>query len=683
MNINWNTLLPSVEELVESFTRHWSEELENKGSAALRATWAQLFTAFREQIIDYDDPKKRAIWPIIGAATGAGKTQAMIFFFARLAALPPELHPGARLVTRRKVDANIIAKQINRYAIKYGWLVGERAEISWTAPDDDIESMPEAGSYATSWHTDNGSKKGRKVSELGDSCVVTICHNGLTAGMERDPAALLYMYNDLPRRSLVIDEALDLCRAANVTAWDVEKVATFTPPEIRMKFPSTMAWLRRMTERAGKVGGEGRIFRKALPLIGGAPPNLLGLLKAVKAFTLTNKRGMRKGEFITFENSIKALGLFVTNWAWYVPRENSDVSISTAQNVAGRAARGAIILDATARQQKLYSYLKNAVKLPVVEGTRNYGSVLMHAFFGYRTGGDFMSKNAAQLAKEYIIDLDQQVALNEDGTQKRALLVTHMGPVEDSLNEHHDLAKNFTFEVAHFHSVEGSNKWKDCEIVGLLGLPHRNPEWPKTTQMGMKGVEREKWAPGDEDRVEIASIEIGQMSSDVIQCLNRGRCRKVTTDDGGCPSMDIYLLLPGDKDKESTMDVEKKGHRIVEAIEKEMPRINMVEWEYGPGKTKKVAKTPKPKPKKTEEIMEYLLGMEMDTWRFRKEIQLKHDMPDRSAARLTVKFRDDDPEVLHLKEAGVYAAEIIDETGQRRAILGRGKMPEGAIHLGA
>lgn len=663
--IDWNTLLPTVEELVETFARHWTEELGNKGSDALRATWAQLFTAFREQIIDYDNPKKRIIWPIIGAATGAGKTQAMIFFFARLAALPPELHPGARLVTRRKLDADIIAKQINLYAKKYGWLTGERAENSWTDPDP--SSRPTPGSYATSWHSDNN-KKGRQTEDLSDSGVVVICHNGLTAGMEIRPNSLelMYMYNGHPRRALVIDEALDLCRAAHVTAWQVEKVSSFTPPAVRAEFPSTMSWLKRMTDRANKVGEDGRIFTRGLPIIGGEPPDLLGLLKAVKAFAEKHKgkNGMSKGELIVFEESIKALGLFVANWSWYQPQEHTkDTSISTAKNVARGATRGAIILDATARQQQLYSFLNNAVILPIVEHTRNYQSVTMHTYFGFRTGGDFMEKNAERLTKELIADLSQQITLNADGSKKRLLIVTHKGAVEDELNNLHDLAKSFTFETAHFHAVEGSNRWKDFEAVCIFGLPHRPPEWPKTIRMGMKGAEKEKWTPTDEEQEEITSIEIGQLSSDVIQCVNRGCCRKVTTDAGGCPEMDIYILLPGESDK---------GDCIAEAMQNEMPGINSVWWEYGPGELK--VKKP-PKPKKAAGILEYLFNMEPGTWKLRGEFkEPPYGMTQLALARITAKFRDNDPAILHLKEAGVYAAEITDAQNQQRAIFGKKKL---------
>ena len=44
----------------------------------------------------------------------------------------------------------------------------------------------------------------------------------------------------------------------------------------------------------------------------------------------------------------------------------------------------------------------------------------------------------------------------------------------------------------------------------------------------------------------IGAIEASQMAVDVVQAINRARCRRVVDDHGRCEPVDVYIRLPRD-----------------------------------------------------------------------------------------------------------------------------------------
>jgi hypothetical protein len=61
-----------------------------------------------------------------------------------------------------------------------------------------------------------------------------------------------------------------------------------------------------------------------------------------------------------------------------------------------------------------------------------------------------------------------------------------------------------------------------------------------------------------------------QMSVEIIQAINRIRCRKVVDEQGGCDPADVFIVLPADK----------IGDAILTDIKADMPDINVVPWSF-------------------------------------------------------------------------------------------------------
>ena len=91
------------------------------------------------------------------------------------------------------------------------------------------------------------------------------------------------------------------------------------------------------------------------------------------------------------------------------------------------------------------------------------------------------------------------------------------------------------------------------------GLPYLPGTWPINVFMAMKGKQTTEWLQNPEKRAwgkypDIKkALELGKMSSDVVQAINRIRSRKVINDAGDCETSDVYLMLPARRDEAETL----------------------------------------------------------------------------------------------------------------------------------
>ena len=131
---------------------HWTEELKNVSSEALRKVWRQLASTFSYYTQDRGPDKQ---WTILQPPTGSGKTQGTVIYCSMLARLPIGEHPGVLIVTRLKADASQIAHDINRISGK---------------------------NTAVAYHTDT--KEEVKISDLCESPVVVITHRAYELALD-------------------------------------------------------------------------------------------------------------------------------------------------------------------------------------------------------------------------------------------------------------------------------------------------------------------------------------------------------------------------------------------------------------------------------------------------------------------------------------------------------------------
>ena len=101
--------------------------------------------------------------------------------------------------------------------------------------------------------------------------------------------------------------------------------------------------------------------------------------------------------------------------------------------------------------------------------------------------------------------------------------------------------------------------------------------------MALQGAQDTEWLQDDSARTfrkheDIRkALELGMISTSIIQAVNRVRCRKTVDKHGNCQQTDVYIMLP-----KNNLD-----NAILKDISKMMPDIVIKDdWDYKPQKKK-------------------------------------------------------------------------------------------------
>ncbi|QWV96097.1 hypothetical protein KP005_11970 [Geomonas nitrogeniifigens] len=547
-------------------------------TAPLRLSWSQLCNAFNEKVRATEDPDATETWKVLCPPTGSGKTQSLIVYASLLNTSPRFLHPGMIIVTRRIEDADKIAQQINDLTREY-------------TSNDTLSDM------AISYHS---GKKGRVgMNDLAAHPILVICHKAYTlaldmlnrnAGIE-DTWDFFYNFDGRSRKLVVIDEAIDLVEYAETTEEDIEFLLRFGTP-IKEQFP--FEWRLLQCMQGIFEGIRKRKEQKHTEMIlADRPvaqwPSMLehGLLETCQRVDFTEfknaLRSVRMDQLIMKNDAeenrrlrqkcydaVSAVDAIFKTFIFY-SRNNTKPTFNTARLLVPPELKGGVILDATASCNVVYDLFDGATVIQPPPGTRNYKNVRLHVSYGHKVGTSDMKKNAAALSESLVNHLDETFA-EEDGKRK-VLVVTHKR-VEPLLIQ--QIPKHFIMSVGHWGAVDGSNDWNDYDTAVIFGLPYKPKRWAASIFMGYQGVQSTMWLHDPSQRSFKAhddirrAIDVSQMVADIIQAVNRIRCRQVIDEDGNCPPADIFVMLPSPGEAES----------LLEGISKEMPGIVITDWDY-------------------------------------------------------------------------------------------------------
>jgi hypothetical protein len=130
------------------------------------------------------------------------------------------------------------------------------------------------------------------------------------------------------------------------------------------------------------------------------------------------------------------------------------------------------------------------------------------------------------------------------------------------------LPKTVRVSQGHYGNVDGKNHWNDCNKFLLMGLPYRKPHHTANLLLGIREIEdREDYMSKDSTRKLRDVLHRKAVTADVIQAINRVRCRRTVDVEGNCLPVEGYLTLPRDK----------TGEDILSAIREEMPDVVIIE----------------------------------------------------------------------------------------------------------
>jgi hypothetical protein len=528
-------------EFTTRFKAHWTNRLGNVASPTLEKAWLSLGSALSGQVFHHDDPVARSKWRVVPLPTGVGKTQGMAFYCAMLA--HQQCHPGALIVVRRISDADDLTATIN--------------------------DLADGGNgYAYSHHS---GKPMASLDALADHPVLIVTHSAYRNAMSArtgHPLATFLNWQMGERRLVVIDEAIDLVDHYEVTLDDLRQTLGFTPEYLRGRFPQEIKVLESAVALLEAMPDENASSRVLCRADFGLDESvdMLALKDAVHSVTIAQVERISEAAAKLagiFDSTFDNLQVIAESWSVHSKLPRKGHTLQTSRLIVPEGMKGAVVLDATASTNLAYELYPLATVAKPVANVRTYKNVTIHVKRGHT--GKIAARENADERLPAMFDY-----FNERITGKDALFICHKD-VEAKALAH---ATTFKLNVCHWGMLDGSNEWRDCDTAILYDLHHRPHGWAISTYFALQGVQTDDWLNsrvrnyGDHKDVVAAMVDL-QTITDLLQAVNRIRCRRVIDGQGNCPEADIYVTVP----------VGDRGNTILDKLKKHMPGIVICQWD--------------------------------------------------------------------------------------------------------
>ena len=570
-------MLISPDVFANEMKKHWTGTLGNSPNPALEMAWRQSAQVFGEMIELADADSQ--VWKVLQPPTGSGKTQGLILYAAMLSSdLQGDEHPGVLIVTKRKEEADLIADQINTRTTER-----KRREVE----------------PAISYHSDK--KKELRLNDLYQYPVLVICHKAYSIALdqlslkgEEDNKSPTWdgflKFENGERKLVVIDEAIDLIDYTAVTLETLHALSIYSK-EIEDKFPNEhelVVWLRDYlnARQTSKDQQQEEIIENPLEAESIDPFSLdwVGFKQALSglpwdSMMFADPKDSKDGRRV-YQGCLEVVAGIdsLLKTFMFFSKNNDQPTFNAARLLVPEAARGAVILDATASCNVLYKLFSNAQVITPPKGTRSYRNVTVKYSYGHKVGKRYMERDFLAVSEELIVFLEDRY---QGASEKKKILCLTHNAVEPALRK--ISAKNFELNVGHWGAIDGSNEWKDCDTVVVFGLPYRPTHYAPCMFMALKGEQTTEWLSDNslrrfEDIDDIRkAIDNSQMVTDIVQGINRIRCRKVINAGGDCPDVEVLILL----------GTEERTGFLLDGIKKEMPGVRLQEFTYDGMKQKK------------------------------------------------------------------------------------------------
>lgn len=625
---------------VREMIRHW-EGLGHVSNKALEDTWRQLAEAFIEHVKAHEDPSKDGIWTVLSPPTGTGKTEGAILYGAMLSGVftaAPQLHPGILIVTRMIKDANRIASDINMHSKRY-------------AP-----GLLDTNTVAVAYHTEAADNLRRR--DLKGFPVLVITHkayenalDGLDSRVSPTMWDYLHGYLNRNRKLVIIDESIDLILESRMGSDDVRKLLGLIPRPLYEEFREEVRWLERLQKHFNESpanGGSEPVANSVLlnrsmlasvyespegdgyfpPMFRDLRESLFEYRSTVAPFPNSKDSGSEDNARRGLDELIRGANAVLLNpWLWQTTY-GGNPTLNTARLLVPEDVKGAVVLDATAGENVFYDVFPLAKRLPRISGTRRYDNVTLHVSKEHSTGKISM-RNAKDAPGQLVAELET-IAKG-----RKALVISHLemeGKIRRAA-KYLTPQRGYTLDFAHWGAVNGSNDWREFDMVVLFGLHHLPLTWPVNVFFACQGVQTDEWLsstgnrPFDKHKDIKKALEVGQLTADVVQAINRIRCREVVDAEGNCHQADVYILLPRGN----------AGEAILSGIKNAMPGVGVVKWEYAGQKSK-------PRQLKyQDDLIEFFREMEPGKVSV-AVVRERYGIPDNTFERIRKKVRERNPD---------------------------------------
>jgi len=537
----------NVFKLSEKFARDIWEKYGNSSSKEYIELWSTIFQTLNECELRNSGPAYNKYF-VIPAPTGSGKTQCFRFYAAEL--VRQNKNAGMVILSKFKSEVAEAVEQINQ-------IVGREVAVSYYSGTD--------------------IKDQHKEDELDNYQIVATTHEYFKLNhhaKDKDTYNQVMSFNGHTRTVVVVDEAIDLLDTFTITKDIITKLETkaFTVTrktdslglELEARLLTYLDNNYKQLFFNNEVKTDCRYIDDKLPTLKRISLELDVSIDRVKSlFKLDNfiqsiqSKQLDKIDLITsgqktrlIKDAKKVIHLLDDSLYWY----NNQKYISSSLE---QPTVSTVLFDATANIDKLYeskSYVTVVQPLPEV---KRYDNVVLNCKeLNIGLGKDSIEKNL----KSHFDNLTLLYrAINPTNWEDGIVVFTRK-----KLREYSE-EQEIPSSIDHFGNLVGVNHYKDDNHIMIYGIPYK----PKSLHLNNLYQAFGDKAFANESKGLLAKLAHTNISSEIIQSINRGRCRKVI--DGQAPETHIYLVL-AKRDKQL-------NEQIMADIELAMPGIQVAEWD--------------------------------------------------------------------------------------------------------
>lgn len=546
----------------------YRSQLGRQTSEAQSATWEMY-----ANILNNAMTRIGGMWDVLCLPTGIGKTEALCVYCSMI---EESSQTGILIVNRTIEQANKIVQNINDIAVHD---IAIAAHSGTKCGEDDrngalILSITHAGLDHALLDKENGRSLGTDVRYLDN-------------------------WRHGRRRLIVIDEAFPLVRPFSLTQHDLgvlnSVLRNSVHPGLRKIDELTAKLLTEMKSLRGCYAPDDAFLSNELmddlssltfsevstDFSAVSPDDLLSFSSKD-----VDPRATLKACRATLEtlSQIKRIGRAFT-------AKSGNIITLTASEASIPDSIGGVILDATASKDERYKLVEDRFSIyRPRERLRNYSNVTLWVSRDQRVGKYHLIKNASN---DWPAVAEAVASLRRHGGD--SLVCCHKD-AEDTIRKAD--TKLDSYQTAHYGNITGKNDWYKSPTVVIYGLPYLNPVVP--TQICVTFMTRPTCAHSntlDDHYPDRAAISAKLIAShnviEVIQAINRARCRQPVDAEGRCEATDVFVLCPRGK----------AGEDLVAQLADEMPGIVVRDWDL------KLSTKKTKLPRSTQKVLQVLVSL--------------------------------------------------------------------------
>ncbi|MEL6447366.1 MAG: hypothetical protein AAFQ62_05390 [Pseudomonadota bacterium] len=588
----------TTDRLVELMTARWCSH-GNEPSAALQTSWRQAFNVF-DQKIEEHGTKDASRWHVLSPKTGTGKSEGLKVYAAAKAADTMDA-PGILIVVRMTAQADEFVADIREMA-------GDKyAAVAAHSAQDTAQKV--------------------SADELRDYSTLVITHAAFS-GSPRRNAELWdqYMsYGSGRRKLVVIDEAIQVLDISRVHSTALAKLEGNVPPYARERWPEGWKAIQKMAELTRTIealpahqtrdsrlvidSARRREMQEYEADWGGIEQldEIRRYMKSGEHRYMLGKKDVDKDaerrQKARYDELFRDLIAVYSNFTLH-SKSGRRCNLTTARKLLPDDGQGCVVMDATADTNPLYECMErdtlSVLKHPAIS-SRTYENTTLKTSVGHAVGRSSLVKRRTvkrsgkvehQPPKLLSVAPKLFDALTAEHKRRaktscpmaRVLVVSFKGAVEHL----HGFDTPFEYAVAHYGALDGLNEWRDFDTVVIVGLDYRHPADAPASVMALQEelqtnafFEDTAGARSFRGHADIRkAIDLGVISSSLIQAVNRIRTRRVIDTAGNCPESYVYLLLPDNQ----------LGAAVHRTLLDQMPGMRTENWKLDAAKQAKRSK---------------------------------------------------------------------------------------------